>query len=252
MWWAALAFLICAGLVLTGTSLAQEPTTTVVVRKEAAAQGAPKPDETKGPKPGEDKAFDDVVKDMEVKKGLFTFYYKADENKLLLEILPDQLDKIFLFAGTIEQATGERGLYAAQMGDSFPFVFRRVGKTVQWVQKNTVFTAQPGTPAARYTARSFADAILGSAKTQSKPHPERKSILVDAAELFVSDLPGFAIYLNRVYQPTNYRFDKGNSALGAVKAFPESVLLDVWLHYATDNPRTLSIPSRTSAVSPLW
>jgi len=242
--WVALAILICAGLALSGTSFARQSPAPQQPKKEGAAPQAAKPEEAKkpeGPKPGEDKTFDEVVKEMEVKKGLFTFYYKADENKLLIEIQPDQLDKIFLFAGTLEQATGERGLYAAQMGDSLPFVFRRVGKTVQWVQKNTTFTAAPGTPAARYTAKSFADAILGSAKIQSKPHPERKSILLDAAELFVSDLPGFAIYFNRVYQPSNYHFDKDNSAVGAVKVFPENVLLDVWLHYATDNPRTPSV-----------
>src|SRR5712691_11155832 len=244
MGWVALAILICAGLILSGTSFARQSPAPQQPKKDGAAPQAAKPEEAKkpeGPKPGEDKAFDEVVKEMEVKKGLFTFYYKADENKLLLEIQPDQLDKVFLFAGTIEQATGERGLYAAQMGDSFAFVFRRVGKTVQWVRKNTLFTAAPGTPAARYTARSFADAILGSGKAQSKPQPERKSILLDAAELFVSDVPGFAIFLNQVYQRTNYRFDKGNSAVGAVKGFPENVLQDVWLHYTTDNPRTLSV-----------
>ena len=54
-----------------------------------------------------------MAKDIGVKKGLFTFYYKADENKLLMEILPEQLDKMFLFAGTLEQAVGERGRYHA-------------------------------------------------------------------------------------------------------------------------------------------
>src|SRR5205807_6486340 len=59
--------------------------------------------------------------------------------------------------------------------------------------------------------------------------------------MFVSDLPSLTGFLNQVYQPTNYHFDKPNSAIGPVKAFPENVLLDVWLHYATDNPRVPSI-----------
>src|SRR5206468_2248475 len=57
---------------------------------------------------GEDKAFDEVVKDMEVVKGLFTFYRKPDENKTLMEIAPDQLDKVFLFAASVDQSAGER------------------------------------------------------------------------------------------------------------------------------------------------
>src|SRR5260370_33744680 len=194
-----LALCVGAGLPLSCAAFAgaQQPANPPEARKDAkdAADPQAKPDEAKkpeAPKPGEDKPFAEVIKDFEAKQGLFTFYYKADENKLLLEILPTQLDKVFLFAGTTEQAVGERGLYSSQQGDSFPFVFHRLGKSVQWVEKNTSFTAAPGTPAARFTERSFPDAILGAAKIVSKPHPERNSVLIDVAELFVSDLPGFA------------------------------------------------------------
>src|SRR5213593_3114443 len=94
----------------------------------------------------EDKAFDEVVKDMEVIPGLFTIYRKADDNKLLMEIRPEQLEHLFLFAMSFDQSTGERGFYGAMMGGDFPFLFHRVGKTVQWVMKNTAFTASSGTP----------------------------------------------------------------------------------------------------------
>jgi hypothetical protein len=238
-WRVAWALVVSFGLAPAGIAFGQQPAPAPgQVGAAAKLEEAKKPE---GPKPAEDKPFDEVVKDMEVIKGLFTFYRKADENKILMELAPDQLDKLFLFAGTTDRGVGERGLYAAQQGDDFAFLFHRVGKNIQWVMKNTSFTAKSGTPAERATSRSFPDAILGSAKIQSKPHQERKSILVDVAELFVSDVPGFANFLNRVYQPTNYHFDKNNSSIGIVKAFPENVLLEVWLHYATDNPRTPSV-----------
>ncbi len=241
--WLALALAVSVGLALAGAAFGQQSAPPAKAQAAAPQSGA-KSEEAKkpeGPKPSEEKPFDEVVKDMEVKKGLFTFYYKADENKLLMELPPDQLDKIFLFAGTLEHATGERGLYAAQMGDNFPFVFHRVGKSIQWIEKNASFTAAPGTPASRYVARSFVDAILGSAKIQSKPHPERKSVVIDVSEMFVSDLPGFTPFLNRVYQPTSYHFDKNNSSVGTLKDFPENALLNLTLHYVTDNPRTISV-----------
>src|SRR5260370_32329229 len=179
----ALVLLLCDGLTLTNATFARPPVAQQEEKKAAEDQQAPqtKPEEGKkseGPKPGEEKTFAEVIKDMEVKQGLFTFYCKADENKLLMEIQPGQLDKVFMFAGTTERAIGERGLYASQQGGSFPFVFHRVGKSVQWGEKNASFAAAPGTPAARYTERSFPDAILGSAKIASKPHPERNSVLV--------------------------------------------------------------------------
>ena len=206
-------------------------------RLKPPAKGEGKKPET--PK-DEEKPFDEVVKDMEVLKGLFTFYRKAEDNRILMEILPEQLDKTFLFAATVDQSVGERGLYAAQMGGSFPFSFRKLGKNVHWIIKNPTFTAENGTPAARATARSFPNGILASAKVKSKPHPDRKSLLLDVSELLVSDLPGFANALKEIYKPTDYGFDKSNSTVAAVKSFPENALLEVWLHYTTASPKTPS------------
>ena len=234
-----LALLLAATLALPSSITAEKGAERLVSKpraKPAAKPAEKKPDASKD----EEKPFDEVVKDMEVSKGLFTFYRKADENRILMEILPEQIDKTFLFAATVDQSVGERGLYAAQMGGSFPFSFRRVGKNIQWIIRNPNFTAEQGTPAARATARSFPNGILASAKMKSKPHPERKSHLIDVSDLLVGDLPGFANVLKEVYKPSDYGFDKNNSSVGAVKAFPENVLIDVWLHYTSGNPKTRS------------
>ena len=207
-------------------------------RSNSAAKPAEKkPEASKG---DEDKPFDEIVKDMEVLKGLFTFYRKAEDNRILMEILPEQLDKTFLFAATVDQSVGERGLYASQMGGSFPFQFRKVGKNIQWIIQNPTFTAQAGTPAARATARSFPNGILASARVKSKPHLERKSLLIDISDLLVGDLPGFANALKEIYKPSEYGFDKNNSSVASVKPFPENVMLEVWLHYTSANPKTAS------------
>jgi hypothetical protein len=158
--------------------------------KPAAKKPTPKKEEEKKPDASkdDDKPFDEVVKDMEVIKGLFTFYRKADDGKVLMEILPAQLETNFLFAATIDRSAGERGLYAAQMSASFPFYFHKVGKNVQWLLRNPSFTAKPGTPAATSTSRSFPDSLLASARVKAKPHPDRKSLLVDTTDLFLGDL----------------------------------------------------------------
>ncbi len=191
---------------------------------------------------GDEKPFDTVVKDYEEIAGLFRFYRKADENKTLLEIPVDQLDKTFLFAWSVDQSVGERGLYASQSGTDFPFTFHKVGKNIQWIAKNTTFIAPEGTPEARATSRSFPHAILASAKILSKPHAERKSLLIDVTEMFAArDLPGYAIALNQAYAPTIYSFDRDKSSVTGVKVFPENALIEVSLHYGTDNPRTFSM-----------
>src|SRR5438093_292590 len=82
-------------------------------------------------------------------------------------------------------------------------------------------------PAAGAIARSFPNSILGAAKLQSKPHPDRKSLLIDVSELLIRDLPGFAPGLSQAYQPTNYSFDKEKSAIRDVKDFGESCRIEI-------------------------
>src|SRR5258706_9717638 len=203
-----------------------------------------KADAKKPEKFDDEKPFDEIVKNMDVIKGLFTFYRKADENKIYIEITTNQFEKLFLFSGSIDQSVGEKGLYASQQAGEFPFSFHLVGKQVQMLIRNSLYTATNGTPEGRGVAKSFPNSLLASARILSRPHPERKSLLVNAYDLFVLDIPGFAPALSEIYRPSGYRFDRGNSALGSIKSFPENALIEVSLHFATDNPRasTLTLP----------
>jgi hypothetical protein len=196
----------------------QEPTKS---RDILFGQGASKADEKKPePKKDEEKPFDEVVKDMEKIEGLFTFYRNAEENKVLLELRPDQLGKDYIYSSKTEQAVGERGLYGTIMMDEFVFQWRRMGKRVQFVRRNLNFRANPGSPEAQAVEKSFSDAIMSSAKLQSKPHPDRKSILIDLNEIFLSsDLHGIGQFLKQVWK-TPYQFDKENSGFVMVKSFP--------------------------------
>jgi uncharacterized protein DUF4953/uncharacterized protein DUF5117/uncharacterized protein DUF5118 len=231
---------VAALALIAGSAIRNE----ALAKKEKPPKNAPAPAAGAKPeaaKPGDDKPFDEVVKDMTVTKGLFTFYRRAEDNKVLMEILPAQLDKTFLFSGTLDQAVGERGFYGAQQLGNFPLLFHQVGKSVQLQVRNTSFTAPDGSPAARAIARSFPNSILAAAKLQSKLHPERKSLLIDVSELFIRDLPGFAPGLTQAYQPTNYSFDKEKSAIHDVKDFAENCRIEIGLHYQTDNPRAFSV-----------
>jgi len=97
-----LAALVTAIALIAGSAIRNE----ALAKKEKPPKNAPAPAAGAKPdaaKPGDDKPFDEVVKDMTVTKGLFTFYRRADDNKVLMEILPAQLEKTFLFSGTLRQ-----------------------------------------------------------------------------------------------------------------------------------------------------
>lgn len=187
----------------------------------------------KKPEPPKEKSFADVVKDAQVIKGLFTFY--KTEDKVLLEIQPEQFDKMYMLSLTCESGLGEGGFYADSYCGETPIVFHKEGKNIQVIAKNTRFSAQDNSPMARAVAHSFTDSILGSAKRESQPQPERKSELIDLGAIFLTDVPMMAYQLNEVFR-VGYHYDVKNSNLGMLKAFDRNVEIETVNHFAAEQP----------------
>ena len=194
-----------AGPFLNSPSAADKGATRL--KSGATKKPAPKKTEEKKPETpkDDDKPFDEVVKDMEVIKGLFTFYRKADDGRVLIEIGPDQFETNFLFAATIERSAGERGLYAAQMSASFPFYFHKVGKHIQWLVRNPSFTAAgrntggPGrshapSPTACWPRRASSPSLT----------PTERACWWTRRTWCMSDLLGLANVLKETYRPSDY------------------------------------------------
>ena len=185
------------------------------------------------PEPPKEKPFADAVKDAQVIKGLFTFY--KTEDKVLLEIQPDQFDKMHMLSLTCESGLGEGGFYADSYCGETPIVFHKEGKNVQVILKNTRFSAPDHSPMARAVAHSFTDSILGSAKRESLPQPERKSELIDLGSILLADVPMMAYQLNDVFR-VGYHYDVKNSNFGMLKAFERNVEIETINHFAAEQP----------------
>src|SRR6185369_13925236 len=154
--------LLCTSMVFAQQPQQPSPAAPTASPATSPAADQKKPAE-KPPEPPKDKPFAEIVKDAQVIKGLFTLY--RTEEKVFLEILPEQLDKIYLVSMTIDSGIGERGFYAAAMAGEAPVLFHKQGKNVQLVVKNTRFWAENG-PMSRAVARSFSDSILGITKIE--------------------------------------------------------------------------------------
>jgi hypothetical protein len=201
----------------------------------AKADAEKKPDQADAKKPETppEKPFADVVKDAKVVKGLFTFY-QTDE-KVFLEIQPEQFDKLYMLSLTCESGLGEGGFYGAEMCGETPVAFHRQGKNIQLIARNTRFVARENTPIERAVRRSFSDSILGSTKVESLQQPERKSVLIDLGALLLTDVPMYGYALEASFR-IPYRFDPKNSSFGALKAFERNVEIETIAHYATERP----------------
>ncbi|MFN6500309.1 MAG: zinc-dependent metalloprotease [Nostoc sp. DedQUE01] len=198
-----------------------------------------KPNSTAKPEAKDDlEAFDEVVKDTAKQGGLFTLYRNKEKNKIYLEIKPEQLNKNFLAAATLESGIGERGIYSGMPLQDFLFYFRRVDNNLHFVIRNVNFRTREGDPQVRSLARSFSDSVLYNISIKSI-HPVRKTILIDLGDLLLTDLAGLSLSLG-VPGGTD------QSYFGTSKAFPHNVEIQSVLNFSGGGGRDSEVPSFAS------
>jgi hypothetical protein len=192
----------------------------------AAAPGSPPP-----PRP-----FADVIKDAKEVKGWFTTYQKDD--KLYVELTPEQFEMPFAFTMNMTHGIGEKYLYGNLMGaygaagrDLRVVTFRKLNPTtVQLIALNAAMGPRDQTPAGLAVARAFSDSLLGAAPISSAPHPERKSVLVELNPILISDLSHISFQLEQSFRQS-YAFDGRNSSVAGVRATDDQLGVNVKLHY---------------------
>jgi hypothetical protein len=173
--------------------------------------------------------YREILKDAKAIPGFFTLHQK--DEKVWIEIRPEQFEAPFFFAYNIPRSIGERGLYGSQMGRSHVAFFRQIGERVQIVARNEEFFAAEGTPQARFVAESFSDSLLGSAPQVALPHPQTKAVLIEASALLFVDIPGYQTRLEGAFR-LPYALDARNSAFAGVNNGERLTGLQVRAHYA--------------------
>src|SRR5262249_44436592 len=160
------------------------------------------------PPPSPTKPFAEVIKDAKIHTGYFTLYEK--DEKVWIELKPEQFDRPFFFQVNRNRGIGERRGLANPMMRAHIAQFHKLGDLVQLLAINQRFIAKPGSAPERAVQENLSDSLIGSAAVVSKPHPDRKSILIEANALLLADLPGATTLLETAYR-LPYAFDARNS-----------------------------------------
>lgn len=187
---------------------------------------------------GSPPAFADVSRDAKRSDGFLPVWTKDD--KVWLEIPTAVMDKPFFFAASVANGLGERFFWPGLMGGSQVVELRKVGNIVQLVAKNLKVRAPANTPLAKALEESYSDSLLATAPAASAPHPERKSILVDANVLVGGDLTGAQTRLEGSYR-LSYALDRANSGIVKSSANAQGTSLTVRQHFAI--PKLPSLPT---------
>ncbi|MBL8343262.1 MAG: zinc-dependent metalloprotease [Rubrivivax sp.] len=183
------------------------------------------------PPPGTPPPFADVTKDAKSADGFLTVWTR--DEKTWLEIPAERLDKPFFLGHSIASGLGQGFVLPGLMGPApeHIVVLRRLGNSVQLHAMNLhARTAKEGTPLARALAESYSGSLLASAPLAASPHPERKSLLVDAQALLGGDIPGLQSFFEAVFR-LGYSLDRGNSSIERTRTAAEGTSLTFRNHY---------------------
>ncbi|MGY0193531.1 zinc-dependent metalloprotease [Leptothrix sp. BB-4] len=200
--------------------------------KPGAAASAPAA-ATAAPAPGQPPAFATVIKDARRSEGLLSVWQRED--KVWLELAESDFNQPFFLSPKIASGIGEGRISGGLMLGGGAWVeFRRVHNQVQLIERNADYVARAGTPEARAVAAAYSPSLIASTAVASAPHPERKTVLVDAGALLMGDWPGLASALQRSYRQ-GYGYDGRNSAITSVRVQPELLVFELQNHYSTAN-----------------
>lgn len=227
---AMLAALTGCASMAGGRSDAVAATRTAAAASAASAASAPvgAASAVARPDPAAPKPFAEVIKGATQQAG-FVPVWRKDE-KVWLEIPAELLDRPFLMSANIATSIGERGLYGGQMGPAWLASFRRVNNQVQLIALNTEYVAS-GAAMKATVSQSFSESLLAAATVASAPHPERKSVLVDAAFL-IADLPSYGTQLEAAFR-LPFALDRGNSSIDKSRVTEDLTTLNLRMHFAT-------------------
>jgi hypothetical protein len=181
------------------------------------------------PEAGAPKPFDDVIKGATQQAG-FVPVWRKDE-KVWLELPLERFEQPFMLSINVSNSVGERGLYGSLMGPSWLAMFRKIGSNqVQLVALNTDYAAT-NAPMKATIEQGFSHSLLGSTPVASAPHPQRKSILIDATFL-LSDIAGYTTSLEQAFRMP-YGLDRGNSFFEKIRVTDDLTTLNTRIHFAT-------------------
>jgi hypothetical protein len=180
--------------------------------------------------PGTPPPFAEVTKGATSKEGFLTIWTR--DEKSWIEIPMDRLDRPFFLGVSLASGLGQSYMLPGLMPADQVVVLKRVGNSVQLIASNMhARTATVGTPLARALAESYSDSLLASTQLAAAPHPERKSLLVDAQALLGGDIPGLQSFFDAMFH-VGYSLDRGNSSIERTRTDKDGTTLTFRNHYA--------------------
>jgi hypothetical protein len=201
---AAISCFVAAAAAEESQPSAAKPT----AEAKAAAPAAPKP---KFPE------WNKVIEGAKKLEGLYALHYNEKDQKLFLEIRKDQYNQELVLPISIARGAGLMflGGDTLNFGNQWILSFQRKADNILVVRHNIKVKAASGSPQADSVKVSYSDSVIAALPVKSEQN-EGERVLVDLADLFMTDLAGIGV------TP-----DRSRSTWAKVKTFPENLEIEV-------------------------
>jgi hypothetical protein len=166
------------------------------------------------------------TKNADREPGLIDILKKDDD--YYFDLGPAQLDHPYIVAPVLASGVGSDA-FAGRIYSSFLIEFKRVGKRILWIDKNSYFSAPPNSSAANALAISVTDSVINS--TPILAEDEARSRVVISASFFLTDFENVGkdiggsqgpLVLLGVAPKVGFSVDPSRSYLEKTKAFPKN------------------------------
>lgn len=194
--------------------------------------------------------YNAFVKDLEVNKGFFTFYYNSQKDELFIEV--DKLEIEFLYINSLATGIGSNdiGLDRGQLGKKRIVKFIKAGPKLLLVQPNLKYRAvSTNFYEQESVEQAFAQSVLWGFKIMKE---DKGKYLVNATDFLLRDAHNVSGTLKRNKQGS-YKVDKDRSALylKRTKSFPGNTEFEVTLTFTgkAEGYNIRSVTPTSSAVT---
>jgi Met-zincin/Domain of unknown function (DUF5117)/Domain of unknown function (DUF5118) len=229
IWLAACTTISKAPEVVAAKPAVAPVVTTAPVARPAAATSLTSPSTT--PNPTGLRPFADIIKDAKQQTGLFTLWTKDD--KVWIEIQPEQFNQLYYLQSNLNR--GVMGESAASVSRTMLQAnlvsFKKLTNSVQLIARNFAHRTPATSPLSVAIAEGSSDSLLASIPVLSAPHPDRKSVLIEANVFLIGDIPMLSASIDASLR-AGYSLDRANSYFNESQALPQAVTFDVTAHYS--------------------
>jgi Met-zincin/Domain of unknown function (DUF5117)/Domain of unknown function (DUF5118) len=183
--------------------------------------------------------FADIIKDAKQQTGLFTLWTKDD--KVWIEIQPEQFNQLYYLQSNLNR--GVMGEPAASLSRTMLQAnlvsFKKLNNSVQLLARNFGHRTPATSPLSIAIAEGNSDSLLASLPILSAPHPERKSVLIEANAFLIGDIPMLSSSIDASLR-AGYGLDRANSYFNETQALPQVVTFDITAHYSVSRLPTFT------------